>query len=374
MSSNVLLRFLAVLAASIPGALLAASHEQQPLELPAPGGAFGVGTAVWHWVDTGRADTAAGRNAPARELMAQLWYPAVTDGLAPTRYRPLSAAYQHVVQHTVAGAPVAEPARPAPLLVLCPGRGTSKNFYTALAEDLASRGYAVLATDSPALGYVEFPDGRTVDPSAAYRPSFALITGPYEQVDEFFEPAVELGLADLRFALRQLERINRRDPAGRLTRALDLRRIGVFGHSLGGRICGAFAHAERRVAAYAAMEGVPPRAARRGGLRAASLMLYSSELPEDMALPNIREVYDHRVAASTLLRLEGFGHNSVTDRPLLSPDQHDHAVDPARALEVTRYLLHSFFDAHIRDGVFDLTPIARLPEVTVIESGDAPQR
>ena len=51
----------------------------------------------------------------------------------------------------------------------------------------------MLAVDLPAIGYVEFPDGRTVDPSPDYRPSFELITGPYAKVDAFFEPAVEIG-------------------------------------------------------------------------------------------------------------------------------------------------------------------------------------
>lgn len=360
---------LAALALAPFVALAAPAQEQaQPVSLPAPTGEYGVGTAVWHWIDARRADAAAGRSAPVRELMAQLWYPAASGEAEGARYRPLSADYAHVTAHSVAAAAFAADARPAPLIVLCPGRGTSKNFYTTLAEDLASRGYAVLALDLPAIGYVEFPDGRTVDPSPAYRPSFELITGPYEKVDAFFEPAVAIGVADLRFAVRQLERINRKDPARRLSRAIDFSNIGAFGHSLGGRICGGWAQADRRVRAYAAMEGVPPREVRRGGMRAASLMLYSSELPEEMALPNIREVYDHRATDAAIVRLEGFGHNSVTDRPLLWPQQYDYAMPAPRALDLTRRLLARFFDAYLRDAQFDLAQLSRNAEVTVIEA------
>jgi hypothetical protein len=50
-----------------------------------------------------------------------------------------------------------------------------------------------------------------------------------------------------------------------------------------------------RFVAFAAIKGVPPRHIRQHGMEAASLMLYSSELPEDIALPNIRELFDNRI-------------------------------------------------------------------------------
>ncbi|MEJ2299440.1 MAG: hypothetical protein P8X94_13270, partial [Woeseiaceae bacterium] len=132
--------------------------------------------------------------------------------------------------------------------------------------------------------------------------------------------------------------------------------------------CGALAGSDDRFVAFAAMEGVPPRQVRQNGMAAASLMLYSSELPEDMALPNIRELFDNRIAEATIIRLEGFGHNSVTDRPLIFPESFDYAVDARRALEVSRRILADFFDAHLRHGHFSPAKIAVAPEVTLIET------
>ena len=158
------------------------------------------------------------------------------------------------------------------------------------------------------------------------------------------------------------------DPAQILTERIDLKKnIGAYGHSLGGRLCGALAAEDRRVSAFVAMEGVAPPKARRGGIKAASLMLYSSELPEDMALPNIREIYDERIAPAAILRLEGFGHNSVTDRPLLFPDSFNHEVDPKRGLVVTRDVLRTFFSAYMRGEGFDPADLARQAEVTIVE-------
>lgn len=348
----------------------AAWSEEPPadeIRLPAATGPHSVGTAVWHWQDR--------QGDALLEVMAQLWYPSRDTGGATTRYRPLGGqAFDRVRQHSIGNAAFASLDSAAPVILICPGRGTNRYYYTSLAEDLASRGFAVFAVDIPLTGYVEFPDGRIIEPSPAFRPSFELITGPYDKVDEFFEPAVETGLRHLRLALDKLAAINMNDPAGILAGRLNLRSLGAFGHSLGGRICGALAGTDERVVAYATMEGVPPREIRRNGMRAASLQLYSSELPEEMALPNIRELYDSRIAESTILRVEGLGHNSVTDRPLVFPDGYELAVSAERGLEVFRHILGAFFQAHLGIGEFSPAGLAAAPEVTVIESsiGNSP--
>lgn len=339
------------------------------LRLPTVSGQFGVGTAIWHWAEDIQQDGNDDLQSRYRELMAQLWYPTDSSSEPNARYRPLGGkAFEHILQNSVAAAPFAGSLQKAPVIVLCPGRGTNRYYYTSIAEDLASHGFAVLAIDMPGIGYVEFPDGRTIEPSNVYRPSFELITGPYEKVDEFFEPAVTIGLTYLKLALDRLTALNSMDANGGIAGRLDLEVMGAFGHSLGGRICGGLAGTDERFAALATMEGVPPLDARQSGMSAASLMLYSSELPEEMALPNIRELYDNRKAEATIIRLEGFGHNSVTDRPLIFPDNFDYDVDPGRALEVTRTILSAFFQAHLASGEFDPDRLGEMSEVTVIES------
>jgi hypothetical protein len=107
---------------------------------------------------------------------------------------------------------------------------------------------------------------------------------------------------------------------------------------------------------------------RQEGMAAASLMLYSSELPEDMALPNIRELYDNRRDVATILRLEGFGHNSVTDRPLIFTESFNYAVDHERGLEITRLILANFFEAQLKGGQFSPAELATYPEITIIKT------
>lgn len=326
----------------------ASAQDQSQVVLPQPTGSSSVGTTVWHWIDTDRLDEVTPDHNDVREIMAQAWYPAAADSAAqPAPYAPLYSNLYHVRSWSYPAAQVAGADKPLPVLVIAPGRGVARHFYTAIAEELASHGYFVLAIDSPHSGRVVYPDGRTIPPAPRYRIPFEILTGPYEQVDEFFQEAAALGAVDVAFALRRLAAINRNDPTRRFTGRLDLSRLGAFGHSLGGRIAGAAVAADHRFVAYASMEGVPPPEARKGGMDAAVLMMMSSSLP-DMAHPNIREIIPNRRNDVYVATLEGFGHNSVTDLPLLEPGEYAYNVEPLLGLDVVRALLRSFFDEFVR--------------------------
>ncbi|MEM7051538.1 MAG: hypothetical protein AAF604_17860 [Acidobacteriota bacterium] len=346
------------------GASLAAGDEQT-LVLPRPSGPDGVGTMVWHWIDEERPDELSADSGDRRAIMAQVWYPATVAEDAPRApYAPLHPELTMVRPWSVPSAPLVAAGGRLPVVVLSPGRGMARHFYTGVAEDLASHGYLVLAVDSPYIGRVIYPDGRLISPDPRFRPSRELMMGPYEEVDRFFEPPTALGAGDIAFALRRLAELDRADPSGRLTGRVDLGRLGVFGHSLGGRIAGAVTGSDERVRAFAAMEGVAPRKVRQGGLDAAALVLYSSSLP-DIAQPNLRDIIANRRNDVFLARLEGFGHNSVTDLPLLDPATYGAEVDSGLGLERTRALLRSFFDRYVRQRSVSFNALGELPEVTL---------
>jgi predicted dienelactone hydrolase len=284
--------------------------------------------------------------------MVQLWYPRAgieRPEVAP--YMPLFGWHANVRGHSVADAPVAKTVEAMPIIVVCPGRGTSRHYYTTIAEDLASHGYAVIAIDSPHSGLVVCPDGRFVPANPRYKPSAELMSGPYEKVDEFFSEAAALGAQDVAFVLREIEHLNTVD--GSLGGRLDLERIGIFGHSLGGRIAGAAAGSDARIRAYAAMESVPPRDIRRGGMDAAVAMLIGEDFPP-AAVANLQEVVPRRRNDVVLVRLAGLDHNSVTDEPLV--DAVDSVADDSarRALALATGFLRSFFDRYLRNDVHAL--------------------
>jgi hypothetical protein len=59
------------------------------------------------------------------------------------------------------------------------------------------------------------------------------------------------------FALDQLQRLNVSDPSGRFFQRLDMQRIGVFGHSLGGATSLPFCHDDARCKAENDLDGAP---------------------------------------------------------------------------------------------------------------------
>lgn len=311
------------------------ASAQSPL--PRPTGQYGTGTRIWHWTDPARVGAPGADSGRAREVMVQLWYPSsAASDFDRAPYATLDRDLARIQTWSLANAVFAPVAPRAPVIVLCPGRGTARHFYTAIAEELASHGFAVAAIDMPYIGRAVFPDGRSIPPSARYRPSPELMAGPYAQVDSFFAEAAAIGAADVAFVLQQLATVP--------DVALDLGRLGAFGHSLGGRICGAAVAADRRFRGYASMEGIPPREVRQSGLDAAVALFMSASVPS-AALDNYREVIAARRNDAWIIRLEGFNHNSFTDLPLLAPQSYPSDIRPEAALAMARRLLVAFFAA-----------------------------
>jgi dienelactone hydrolase len=218
--------------------------------LPAPTGRKSLGTTAIHLIDQDRPDPTmpSGR----RELMISLWYPATMIGSAPiAKYMPARTAvevddawtgeyglalptgsfdFANTETHSRVDAPM-QPLR-HPVVLFSPGYQYSRFVNTAQAEDLASRGYVVVTMDHTHETPVEFPGGRFLPGVPASQ-----LPDP-----DFTRKAVETRTADARFVLDQLERIaagQNPDAEGNdlpddLADGLDLRRIGMFGFSLGG--------------------------------------------------------------------------------------------------------------------------------------------
>lgn len=218
--------------------------------LPAPTGRRALGTTSIHLVDQSRPDPTmpSGR----RELMISLWYPASVVSSAPVaKYMPARTAvevddawtgeyglalptgsfdFAGTVTHSRVDAPM-QPIR-HPVALFSPGYQYSRFVNTAQVEDLASRGYVVVTMDHTHETPVEFPGGRFLPGVPASQ-----LPDP-----DFTRQAVETRTADARFVLDQLDRIaggGNPDAEGNdlpdgLGDGLDLRKVGMFGFSLGG--------------------------------------------------------------------------------------------------------------------------------------------
>lgn len=380
MLSKTLLAVAVLLAASVvtPAAVAAQPGAGPLLSLPKPTGRYGVGTTMLHLVDPARADPLA--PAPrARELMVQLWYPASAKGHgARAAYLPAGVSSRYTAFINAAtgstypgdlltfptnsrdGAPAAGPGR-RPVLVFSHGYGVSAALYTALHEELASRGYIVAGVEHTFdAGAVEFPDGR-VEP----------------QRDGLVIDDVLRGVrvADTRFVLDALgvlaaggnpDAERRALPAG-LGRALDLSRVGAFGHSLGSATVVGAIDQDRRIDAGAALDGNPIGPARLDR----PFLLMGNQGHRRADDPDWAAFYDRLRGPRLHLVIDGAEHADLSDLAVfkstvdLSAIFEVGPIDGARAVAIERAYLTAWFDKAIRGRSSDLLKgeSPRYPEV-----------
>jgi dienelactone hydrolase len=117
-----------------------------------------------------------------------------------------------------------------PVIVFTPGYTGTFTDYTFLFEDLASRGYVVASVNHTyEATAVEFPDGRFVASSFGSH----LAEDTWRRDTQALSFALTVRLSDLKFVLDELELLNvsnHSEFAGKL----DLSKIAIAGHSLGG--------------------------------------------------------------------------------------------------------------------------------------------
>ena len=115
------------------------------------------------------------------------------------------------------------------------------------------------------------------------------------QQEQLASKLVAAWSADMGFALDQLERLNARDPSGRFLGRLDMQRVGVFGHSLGGATSLQFCHDDARCKAGIDLDGAPLGRVITEGLTQPFMFLLSdhrNESDAEKVAANIDSIYD----------------------------------------------------------------------------------
>ena len=324
------------------------------IQLIEPTGKYTVGTSIYEWIDKSREMKIRPNFSQRRAIVTQFWYPAKLDStLTKAPYNALSKDYIITLTNSYLRASIAEEIDKASLIIIVPGRGTERFLYTTIAEELASHGFVVASIDMPEIGYVIYQDGFTLYPSNDFKTPNGMMAGPYELVDAFFEEPTEIGYQDLKFVIKNIAELNEYA----FENKLDLNNIGVFGHSLGGRIAGELTARLEKVRALATMEGIPPRMARfEGKIVIPSLMLCSSGTLK-YAVDNYNSFIDNRKNIVYMTELVDFGHNSMTDNPYIYSENFRYDIDSKKALEISRIFLTTFFQEYLqgRTGLFEMS-------------------
>jgi len=410
---------LALIALALVGGALVAIYlirrSTRIAVLPAPTGPYAVGRTLYDWVDALREEpfAPASGNSKAsppgtahtksahRELMVWLWYPAVADANA-RRAAYLPGAWGQAVErarglylwqrpssveaHAVAQAPLS-PAQPSyPILIFTPGYGRVPTDYTALAEDLASHGYVVAGiANTYSAPVVVFPDGR----AAVRTPQGALDESSLASETLTANRLLMVWSADAIFVMNQLEGLDS-DPASPFQGRLDVTRIGLLGHSLGGATAAEVCSRDTRCQAGVDLDGELFGDVVKVGLRAPFMFILSepttlprivtrllprrarqSESAQAAAAREFNAVYQDSQAGYEVT-LRGTRHFNFSDAALLfSPLMHFGGmlgpIDGQRGLAVTRDYVLAFFNQYLNHQNSPLLagPSTAYPEVTL---------
>ena len=205
---------------------------------PAPTGLYRVGTRTMHFADAKRRDPFLA-NGAARELPVRFWYPASVGQNCQVAPYTSPRVWSYLAQLTGISLPQVNTnsCQDAaivhglhPVVVFSHGYTGMFTDATFLFEDLASRGYVIASVahsyESTAVEFANGQLGRSIFGSY-------LATGPVRSDLDSLSRAFSVRLEDLRFVVGELERLNSASNSP-FAGSLDLARIAVMGHSLGG--------------------------------------------------------------------------------------------------------------------------------------------
>ncbi|MEV7673863.1 alpha/beta hydrolase [Streptomyces sp. NPDC088752] len=341
--------------APAPGARTAAEQPARPAVLPAPTGPHAVGSTVLPLVDRSRTDPWV-PTADGRALMVTLHYPAARSGggaPAPYATREEARLLAEQLGPGVSGDVLARTrthsrtdVRPAPgrhpLVLLSPGFSVSRWTLTSLAEDLASRGYVVASVDHAYESYgISLPGGRTLTCVACTALDEGGVHGSV---------VTSTRAADMTYVLDRL--VGPRS-AWRHADAIDARRIGMAGHSIGGASAATAMAADRRIDAGINMDGAFWEDLPAEGLRGRPFMMLGTH--DETHLPGGADTsWDRTWSAldgwKRWITLAGSDHFSFSDGPVIS--RHfglpETELPADRAVALTRTYVSAFFDRHLR--------------------------
>ena len=375
--------------------------------LPKPTGTYDVGIKYVHLIDKSRTDPFLDTSTKNRELMVKVYYPAQQDAKTDDRksvsryfhnshglIRSFTAFYSmpdFVFDHLLLvrtnskeGLQLSEQQQNYPVVLFSHGAGTSMEVQTSQSEDLASHGYIVAAIDHT------YVSAATVFPDR--------IVSAREATTDFntVEPAeiiTQIMADDAAFVMEQLSEMNDGKFVSLFEGKLDLEKIGIIGHSVGGAVAYNQAINDSRVKAAINLDGrvyITPEDPKN---MAAFLMLASDKYHvqtlqdrqsllknfEDMTseekknilfMYGSQEAYDEAYnkdfqnvvgltdvldISGNLFTIEGSDHMKFTDIGLfIGASQLRELIgiggktDPVKCLAITKSLTVAFFDQHLK--------------------------
>ncbi len=357
------------------------------VRLPAPTGAYPVGTRTFLFTDSEREERYTGDPNDNRELMVQMWYPAVKpegqhpeplvsgvgDPRTAKRFLQKFAIalelpdfaleyWKYFLSNSYRDAEMLRPESPYPVVLISHGMGTTRMLHVSQAENLASHGYVVAAIDHTySTTATVFPDGRMTEQKAA-------LDGAH-----FMATANCLGsiwTEDVSSVITRLDEMNSSSDANGFKDRLDMKHVGMMGHSFGGATAFHVVSSDERVIAGINMDGTNyDRYDEKLNTTKPFLFLESEnfkQFVEKLRQVPSRDGQEYAIFSNEIeligsavrngskaLYLTRSEHYNFTDLPLYSPLVHltgmTGALDRERGAEIVNAYVLDFFDTYLKE-------------------------
>jgi dienelactone hydrolase len=304
--------------------------------LPAPSGQHLVGSEVFRWTDPRRAEALTADPQDRRQVVAQAWYPTdVTEGQrvpyfeAQDRLPAVIGLYpswffndfHQIDTHAIMSPALSHERATWPVLLFSPGWGASREDYTGLCADLASRGHVVVALSHPYESAVSvLASGQVVGAS-----------GNASMLGASMGDMTDIRASDSSFVLDQLVDLARIEPTSPLAGHVDVEHVGMIGHSLGGATAVQVISTDARFRVGVNIDGTLPDTLASAHLDRPLLWLQSDGKHQDHYLQVRDELMGGLQQGGAVIVLAGSVHESFTDaQSYLSPAGRGMLGDGAR--------------------------------------------
>lgn len=262
--------------------------------LPKPTGDYDVGVQYVYLTDDKRSEPFLKGSTDKRALAVKIYYPATKDKSmprlayfhdSPELIRAFTAGYSMpeflfshlrlVRSHVQGGLTLSGNQANYPVVLFSHGGGTTMEVHASQCEDLASHGYVVVAVNHTYVSSATELPGRIVTDRDA--------TASFDKGDPL-AAITQIMADDVSFVIDKLMDMNAGKSDSIFKGKLDMERIGVVGHSLGGAAAYNLAINDRRIKAAINLDGAVYLVPDKTKPTAPLLMLANDEFHTDLIL------------------------------------------------------------------------------------------
>jgi predicted dienelactone hydrolase len=325
--------------------------------LPAPTGNFNVGTVTCDFTDENRVETFSAEEGELRKIAVQFWYPADKTGAE--------------FQDDISGAPISTSQQNYPVLIFSHGAFGVRMSNASTFRELASHGYIVASIDHTYQAfYTAFEDGNSIPVSTEFLNDAIKVQSNNLPADETFEIThdwLKLRTADIGLVIDSLQAGKLGKSGAFLNGHMDLSKIGLFGHSLGGAAAAQVSRERDDISAAIVIDGTMigditgvnsdnTEIITDKSFSKPLMLMYGSlfnepEAKETSYLSNIN-AYNNATDAAYSLWIRDSGHLNFTDLPRISPLLSGMlgvgAIDSLECIKIVNAYSMAFFDKHLK--------------------------